>query len=55
MKMSRKGELMKMDFIREVINSDKLESLFFIPENLKHKTVEVLIIPVQEKKSGIKK
>lgn len=44
-----------MEFIREVINSDKLESIFFIPENLKHKTVEVFIVAVQEKKSGIGK
>ena len=44
-----------MEFIREVINSDELESVFFIPENLRHKTVEVLIVPVQEKKSGIGK
>ena len=44
-----------MDFVREVINSDELEKIFFLPENLKHKTVEVLIVPVQEKKSGIGK
>lgn len=44
-----------MEFIREIVNSDKLEDIFFIPENLKHKTVEVLIRPIQEKKSGIGK
>ena len=39
----------------EIINSDKLENIIHIPENLKHKNVEILIIPVQEKKSGIGK
>lgn len=44
-----------MEFIREIINSDKLENIIFIPENMKHKNVEILILPVQEKKSGIGK
>ena len=48
-------ELIKMDFIREIINSDKLENIIFIPENMNHKNVEILILPVQEKKSGIGK
>ena len=44
-----------MDYIREVIDSDKLIGIFNIPEIFKHRTVEVLILPVEEKKSGIKK
>lgn len=44
-----------MEFIREIINSDKLENIIYIPESMKHKNVEILILPVQEKKSGIGK
>lgn len=44
-----------MEYIREIINSDKLENIFYIPENLKHRTVEVLIVPIQEKKNEIGK
>ncbi|MCB1193606.1 MAG: hypothetical protein KDK90_24420 [Leptospiraceae bacterium] len=44
-----------MDYVREIMNTDKLEKLFFIPESLKNKMVEVIIIPIQEKNKGIAK
>ncbi len=44
-----------MEFIREIINTDKLEGIIFIPESFKNKTVEVLILPIQNEKKGIGK
>ena len=38
-----------MNFVRKVIDSDSLESLISLPDELKHKKVEVLILPIEEK------
>ncbi|GAH32311.1 unnamed protein product [marine sediment metagenome] len=37
-----------MDFIRKIINSDLLQNIFEIPISLKHKKVEILILPVEK-------
>jgi hypothetical protein len=42
-----------MDFVREVINTDKLENIIFIPANLKHRIVEIILVPIETGKTGI--
>ena len=39
-----------MDFIRKIINSDDIESIVSLPNDLKNKKVEILILPLEEKK-----
>lgn len=39
-----------MTFIRTIINSDKLDNIVTIPDELKHQQVEILIFPVTEEK-----
>lgn len=39
---------MKMDFVRKIVDSDSLESLISLPDKLKHKKVEILILPLDE-------
>ena len=34
-----------MDFVRQIIESEKLAGIIDIPENLKRSTVEVIILP----------
>lgn len=38
-----------MNFVRKVANSDILASIIDIPEALRHKKVEILILPIDEK------
>ena len=35
-----------MDYIHQIINSNKLDGIFDLPVSLKGKTVEVIILPV---------
>lgn len=37
-----------MNFIRKVANSDILINIIDLPENLKHKQVEIIVLPVEE-------
>jgi hypothetical protein len=37
-----------MDFVRKIVDSDSLKSLISLPNKLKHKKVEVLILPLNE-------
>lgn len=37
-----------MEFIRKTVNSKELESLFDLPENLRNKKVEVIVLPIDE-------
>ncbi len=39
-----------MDFVRKIINSDDLDAVLNLPQELKHKQVEVLVLPVEEEK-----
>lgn len=39
-----------MDFVRTVINSNLLNRIINLPDNLKDKMVEVLILPIEEEK-----
>jgi len=38
-----------MDFIRKIIDSDDIESIVSLPDDLKNKKVEILILPLEEK------
>lgn len=40
-----------MQAIRKIINSDKIKGIIEIPNELKHRMVEISIKPVSEKKS----
>jgi len=42
-----------MDYLREVLNTDQLENIIFIPANLKHKIVEIILVPIESNKTGI--
>ena len=37
-----------LNFIRKVANSDILTHIIDLPENLKHKQVEIIVLPVDE-------
>jgi hypothetical protein len=39
-----------MDFVRKIIESKKIESIISLPYKLKNKKVELLILPIEEKK-----
>lgn len=41
-------EMRKMNFVRKVANSDILASIIDIPESLKNKKVEILILPIED-------
>jgi hypothetical protein len=36
-----------MNFVRTIVNSDILTSIIDIPENLRHRKVEILILPYE--------
>ena len=38
-----------MDFVRKIIDSDDIESFVSLPNDLKNKKVEILILPLEEK------
>jgi len=40
-----------MNFLRKIIHSDSLEHVISLPQELKHKKVELLIFPVEEEKN----
>ena len=49
-----------MNFIRKVANSDVLADIINIPENMRHKKVEIIVLPYEEEvkeniKTGLKK
>lgn len=49
-----------MDFIRKITNSDLLADFVNIPENMRHRKVEIIILPYEEEgkesfKTGLKK
>ncbi len=35
-----------MDFVREIIEADKLTGIINIPEKLRHSPVEIIVLPV---------
>jgi hypothetical protein len=39
-------------FVRQTIQSDLLEGVLNIPQNLKHRMVEVILLPIEEKKTN---
>ncbi|HHX60520.1 MAG TPA: hypothetical protein GX707_07325 [Epulopiscium sp.] len=38
-----------MEFVRTIINSEELTGIIDIPESLKYKLVEILILPCEDK------
>ena len=38
-----------LNFIRKIVNSDVLENIVKLPDDLKHQQVEILILPVSKK------
>ncbi len=44
-----------MNFIRKIINADKLRKIISIPDDMKNQKVEVIILPVLESGSSKKK
>lgn len=43
------------EFLREIKDSQELESIFNIPEGLKNKKVEVIVLPYNETKENLDK
>lgn len=41
-----------MDYLRKTVDSNDLEPLFNLPEALRNRKVEVIILPVDEKKEN---
>ncbi|SDC82185.1 MULTISPECIES: hypothetical protein [unclassified Candidatus Frackibacter] len=37
-----------MDFIRKIINSNEIDKIIKLPQNLKNQRVEVLILPIND-------
>ena len=37
-----------MEFVRKIISSNDIESIIKLPEELKNKKVEILILPIEE-------
>jgi hypothetical protein len=37
-----------MDFVREIIEADKLTGIINIPEKLRHSPVEIIVLPVMD-------
>lgn len=44
-----------MEFVRTIVDSKRLEKIMYMPRNLKNQKVEVLILPITDKKSKKKK
>ena len=44
--MHRKKRVSSASFVRQTILSDKLEGIMTIPKNLKHRMVEVILLPL---------
>jgi len=42
-----------MNYVRKVTNSDVLKNIIDIPEGLKHKQVEIIILPYEENKNVV--
>jgi len=43
-----------MEFIRKIIDSSTLASILDLPSSFQHVQVEVIVLPVDEKKFGLK-
>ena len=41
-----------MNYLRKIINSEDIETLFDLPEELRNKKLEVLILPIEEEKEA---
>lgn len=41
-----------MNFVRTIINSDKLKKIVNIPDEMKHQNVELLILPIDKNKES---
>jgi hypothetical protein len=37
-----------MEFVREIIDSDVLDHIIKIPDSLKHRRVEIILLPIVE-------
>lgn len=44
-----------MEYIRQIINSEQLPPIFNIPNAMKNKRVEVIILPLEDEKTTVKK
>lgn len=44
-----------MDFVRTIISSDSLAGIINIPDQLKHRLVEILILPCEEQVNAVDK
>ena len=42
-----------MQFVRKIINSDKIEKGIKVPKELRHKKVELFIFPIEEQKKPV--
>ena len=42
-----------MDYMRKIVNSDVLSAVFDVPENLRNRKVEILVIPYEQKNDEI--
>ncbi len=42
-----------MDYMRKIVNSDVLSGVFDIPESLRNRKVEILVIPYEQKNDEI--
>lgn len=40
-----------MDFVRSIIESDRLSGIINLPQNLRHSQVEIIILPVTDKET----
>ncbi len=38
-----------MNFVRKIVNSDELEKIVTLPDDLKHQKVEILVLPIGRK------
>jgi len=42
-----------MEFYREIINTDKINKIFNLPDFFKHRKVEMILLPILDNKSKI--
>ncbi len=41
-----------MDYMRKIVNSDVLSAVFDVPENLRNRKVEILVIPYEHEQKN---
>lgn len=46
--LKRKKSLTQAGFVRQTMHSDRLEGILKIPNNLKHRMVEVILLPFDD-------